>query len=229
MENSIYWYYILPLIGFLITVVAQIFISFNYKKYKSVQTRRGMSGFDVARKILDKNGLKDVHVVEVKGQLTDHYDPKRKVVRLSSDIFHGSTVASNGVAAHECGHAIQDKEGYSFMRIRSMLVPFVNLSTKLGYIVIGVGLIFWMMDWMLIGIILLIAMLVFQLVTLPVEFDASRRGKRELDNLNILSGEELDGSNKMLKAAAYTYVAALLSTFLEIFRYVLIFASNNRD
>lgn len=229
MDSSIMWYYLLPLVGFLITLIAQIFISVNYKKYKKEQTRKGMSGFEVARMILDKNGLKDVHVVEIKGELTDHYDPRRKVVRLSSEIFHGTTIASNSVAAHECGHAIQDKNGYVFMRIRSMLVPLVNISTKIGYLVIGVGLLFSVMNWMFIGIILLLAMLMFQLVTLPVEFDASKRGKEELNKLNILASDELEGSNTMLKAAAFTYVASLVATFLEIFRYILIFASSNRD
>ena len=134
-----------------------------------------MTGFEVARKILDENGLENIHIVEIKGNLTDHYDPSRKVVRLSTEIFNGSSIASTSVAAHECGHAIQDKDNYNFMRIRSKLVPIVNLSSKLGYLAIFIGFIFSLFDLAIFGIVLLLAMLLFELVTLPVEFDASKR------------------------------------------------------
>ena len=125
--------YGLLFLGMIITVMAQIFVSSSYSKYKKVNNKNGLTGFEVARKILDENGLKDIHIVEIQGNLTDHYDPTRKVVRLSSDIFNGSSIASTSVAAHECGHAIQDKDNYTFMRIRSKMVPFVNLSSKMGY------------------------------------------------------------------------------------------------
>ena len=132
--------------GIIITVMSQIFVSSSYSKYKNVNNKNGLTGFEVARKILDENGLKDIHIVEIQGNLTDHYDPTRKVVRLSSDIFNGSSIASTSVAAHECGHAIQDKDNYRFMRIRSKIVPFVNLSSKLGYLAITIGIIFSLFD-----------------------------------------------------------------------------------
>lgn len=229
-NNNIYiMYYILPFIGFIITLVAQWYVSSNYKKYKKVKTNTNMTGFEVARKILDKNGLHDVHIVETKGTLTDHYDPRRKVIRLSTDVFNGTTIAANSVAAHECGHAIQDKDNYSFMKFRSFLVPFVNFSSKLGYVVLFIGIIFSLFDLAVIGLILLMGMLIFQLVTLPVEFDASKRAKKELDGLNILNNKEQEQSKIMLTSAALTYVASLITTLLEILRLALIVFGNNRD
>ena len=126
----------IPLIGFLITLASQVYININYKIYKGHVNAKNKTGYDTARAILDANNLNDIDVIETKGTLTDHYDPNRKVIRLSSRVFHDASVASVAVAAHECGHAIQDKEGYNFLRIRSFLVPFVNFSTRLGYIVV---------------------------------------------------------------------------------------------
>ena len=221
-------YYALPVIALAITSFAQLLITTNYSKYKQVASARGKHGYEVAREILDKHGLRKVQVEKVDGNLTDHYDPKSKVVRLSEDIYSGTSIASVSVAAHECGHAIQDKVGYVPMRIRSMLVPIVNFSTKIGYLVIMIGLAAGLLKIAIIGIVLLLSMLLFQLVTLPVEFDASRRGKIELDELNILNSGEQKGSAKMLRAAAFTYVASVLSTLLEIFRLALM-ALSRRD
>ena len=165
----------------------------------------------------------------VSGNLTDHYDPTAKVVRLSEDIYSGTSIASVSVAAHECGHAIQDKIAYTPMRIRSKLVPVVNFSTKIGYLVITIGFILGALKLALVGLILLLSMLIFQLITLPVEFDASRRGKIELDELHILSSTEQQGAAKMLRAAAFTYVASVLSTLLEILRLALMFVPKNND
>lgn len=209
-------------LGLIITIVADIYVRSSYNKYKKVKCKSSLTGFEVARKILDDNGLKDVHIVEIKGELTDHYDPSRKVVRLSNSIFNGSSVASVSVAAHEVGHAIQDKDNYTFMRIRGRLVPLVNFSSKLGYLAIMIGFISGLLDIVIFGIVLLLAMLLFQLVTLPVEFDASRRAKKELEKLSILEQDELPQSSKMLKAAAFTYVASLVTTLLEILRLALI-------
>lgn len=218
-------YYGLPMIGLAITSLAQILITSNYSKYKQVASRSRKTGKEVAREILDKHGLKNVPVQEVQGNLTDHYDPTKKVVRLSSDIYSGTSIASVSVAAHECGHAIQDKIGYTPMRIRSKIVPLVNFSTKIGYIVIMIGLIMGALKIALIGLILLLSMLLFQLITLPVEFDASRRGKIELDELHILDTDEQRGAAKMLRAAAFTYVAGVLSTLLQILRLALMVLS----
>lgn len=219
--------YLLFFLGLIITIAADIYVKSNYNKYKKADTTKNMSGSEVARTILNKQGLNDIHIVETKEELTDHYDPRRKVVRLSAEIFHGTSIASVSVAAHECGHAIQDKEDYTFMRIRAMLVPAVNFSSKLGYLVLTLGFIFGIMDLAIVGLILLLAMLLFQLVTLPVEFDASRRAKIELSELAILDNQELDKSSNMLRAAALTYVASLVTTLLEILRLALIIFSRN--
>ena len=220
--------YGLLFLGLVITVAADIYVNSSYGKYKKVQSKSGLTGFEVARKILDKNGLNDIDIVSVKGELSDHYDPRRKVVRLSEPVFNGTSISSVSVAAHEVGHAIQDKENYSFMRIRAMLVPVVNLSSKLGYFAIFLGFIFNFLDLALFGIILLLAMLLFQLVTLPVEFDASKRAKMQLADLAILDSEEVPKSSNMLRAAAFTYVASLVTTLLEILRLVLV-VFNNRE
>ena len=220
--------YGLVFLGFIITIIAQIFVSSSYSKYKKVINKNGLTGFEVARKILDENGLQNIHIVEIKGNLTDHYDPSRKVVRLSTEIFNGTSIASTSVAAHECGHAIQDKDNYNFMRIRSKLVPIVNMSSKLGYLAVFIGIIFSLFDLAIFGIVLLLAMLLFELITLPVEFDASNRAEAQIENLKLLEGTEKDQSKTMLKAAAFTYVASLVTTLLEILRLFLL-ATNRRD
>ena len=219
--------YILVIIGFLITLIAQIFVNSSYKKYKKVSVKSGLKGFEVARKMLDSNGLTNVKIEEVKGELTDHYDPTSKVVRLSTDIYHGSTIASSSVAAHECGHAIQDKEGYFFLRLRANLVPIVNISSKLGYFAILIGLIFGFLNLAWIGIFLELAILLFQLITLPVEFNASKRANEFLKKESLIEKTEQEGSKSMLNAAAMTYVASVISTILEIFRLILIVASRD--
>lgn len=219
--------YILVIIGFLITLIAQIFVNSSYKKYKKVNVKSGLKGFEVARKMLDSNGLTNVKIEEVKGELTDHYDPTSKVVRLSTDIYHGSTIASSSVAAHECGHAIQDKEGYFFLRLRANLVPIVNISSKLGYFAILIGLIFGFLNLAWIGIFLELAILLFQLITLPVEFNASKRANEFLKKESLIEKTEQDGSKSMLNAAAMTYVASVISTIFEIFRLILIVASRD--
>ena len=226
--SSEFIYYAFSLVALAITSYAQLKINSNYGKYKKVAAKSKKKGCEVARQILDKHGLKNVKVEEVEGNLTDHYDPKTKVVRLSTDIYGESSIAAVSVAAHECGHAIQDKESYKPMRIRSLLVPIVNFSTKIGYLVITIGLVSGILKLAGIGLILLLSMLAFQLVTLPVEFDASRRGKIELDSLHILDKSEQKGSKKMLGAAAFTYVASVLSTLFEILRLAMMVLSNRR-
>lgn len=219
---------ILTILCFVTSIIvvsyAQIRINSSYNKYKKITNNNKISGSEVARNILDSNGLNNIYVVETKGTLTDHYDPSRKVVRLSSEIFHGDTIAALSVAAHECGHAIQDKEGYSFMRIRSMLVPIVNLVSYLGYFGIIVGILAGISGYLLIGIITLLATIIFQLITLPVEFDASKRAGKQLNKLNLINNEEQSGVKSVLGAAAFTYVASLLSTLLNLLRLVLMFS-----
>lgn len=217
----------LAILGIIIVLWAQVNINSNYKKYKQVKVKTGLSGQEVARRILDANGLQNVHIVETQGELTDHYDPKRKVVRLSHTIFHEDTISSVGVAAHECGHAIQDKEGYTFMRVRSALVPFVNLVSYLGYFGLLVSFVGGLTGYLKLSILVLLAIVLFQLVTLPVEFDASKRAKEQLVKLGLIDSDEHDQVGKVLSAAAMTYVAGLISNLLQILRLVILL--NGRD
>lgn len=218
----------LYLLALIIPMIAQIYVSSSYNKYKRINNDKKMTGFDVARMILDKNGLSDMYIVETKGNLTDHYDPKRKIVKLSSEVFHGDSIASMAVAAHEVGHAIQDKDGYFFMRVRSFIFPIVSFGTKFAYVVLFIGLIANMMNLVWLGIILVGLGLVFQLVTLPVEFDASKRALKELETNIVVPSVDMKGTKSMLTAAAMTYVAGVLSSVLEILRLILIF-TNDRD
>jgi len=221
------WFLII--VAAIITIAADIYVNNSYRKYKKMECKNKLSGCEIARKILDNNGLTDVHVVETTGILSDHYDPTRKVVRLSKEIFHGTSIASVAVASHEVGHAIQDRDKYLFIRFRSFLVPFVNFGSRFGYIILLIGLIFGYIDLAWGGIGLLLLILLFQLVTLPVEFNASSRALIQLNKLAILEKEEIDGANKMLKAAAYTYVAGLANTILQILRLILVVSSRNDD
>ena len=217
----------LYLLALIIPLIAQVYVNSTYNKYSNIKNKNKLTGFDVARKILDKQGLNNIYIVETKGKLTDHYDPKRKIVRLSTDIYHGETIASIAVAAHECGHACQDKEGYLFMRIRSLLFPIVSFGTKFAYIVLVIGLIAELSNVVWLGIGLVGLGLLFQLVTLPVEFDASNRALKELESIGINKNDH-NGTKNMLTAAALTYVAGVLASALEVLRLILVF-TGDRD
>ena len=221
--------YTIPFLGFIITLVAQIYVNNSYNKYKYQGLKKKITGVEVARTILDRNGLQDIKIEKVSGNLTDHYDPKSKKIRLSSDIYSGDTIAAASVAAHECGHAIQHKENYTFLKIRASLVPVVNFSTKFGYIAVMIGLLFSSYKIAIIGLLLLLAMLLFQIITLPVEFNASSRAKKQLVDLNIIDTYELEDSKTMLNAAALTYVASVLATMLQILRLALIIFGRRDD
>lgn len=216
-------YYLLTIIAFLLTITAQIFINSSYSKTRKIKNKNNLTGEQVARTILDKNGLRNVQIEEVGTTLGDHYDPRSKTIRLSSDIYHNTSIASASVAAHECGHAIQDKEDYTFLRIRHALIPLVSFSSYAGYIAIVIGCIFSSMNLIWLGILMEIVILLFQLITLPVEFNASSRALKNIEELNILEKSELKYSRKMLKAAAMTYVASVAAAVLEILRLLLIF------
>lgn len=227
--EELFIYYGTAIIGFIIVLFAQISINSNYSKYKKVKLNNDMTGQEIARKILDANGLQNVYVVETKGDLSDHYDPKRKVVRLSTAIYNGNTIAGASVAAHEVGHAIQDKEGYSFMRIRTALVPVVNFVSYLGYIGLVISIFAGITGYLKISILIILATILFQLVTLPVEFNASKRAKEQLLSLGLIDTDEHKCVSKMLFAAAMTYVASLLSNLLQLLRLVLILGSRSDD
>lgn len=220
-------FYGLAGISILITLGAQAFISSNYKKYSKVQNEKGITGEEVARKLLDKHGLTDIKVQQVSGELTDHYDPKGRVIRLSEGIYGKATIAAVSVACHECGHAIQDKNKFVFLRIRSSLVPVVNLCSYAGYISIILGGILSMMGLIWAGIIAEMVILLFQLVTLPVEFDASKRGLKEVKAEKFLTDSELKGGKKMLISAALTYVASVATAIIQVLRLVLIYGRRN--
>lgn len=221
--------YLLIIVSAIITLVAEYFVSKNYNKYLNIKSKKGLTGQEVARLILDKHGLNDIYVTEINGVLSDHYDPNRKVVRLSKDIFHGDSISSISVAAHEACHAIQDNEGYIMIKIRGLIFPFVSFASKFGYIALMIGFLFSFFELAWAGIGLLLVILIFQFITLPVEFDASKRALIELEKENILSSNEVDGSRDMLKAAAITYVAGVAATVLEILRFVLMIIGRDND
>ena len=221
--------YLLIFLGIIITISANIFVKSIYRKYIKINNSSKMTGFDVARKILDKNNLSMVHVVEVPGELSDHYDPARKVVRLSASVFHEETISSMAIAAHEVGHALQDDDAYAFMRFRSAMVPFVNFTSRIGYIAILIGFLFGIADIIYVAIGMELAVLLFNLVTLPVEFNASKRALKELKELSIARTEDIGGCSKVLKAAALTYVASLITVLLQLLRLLLIARGRHRD
>lgn len=212
----------------LVPLYAQFKVKSTYNKYSKVRSTSGMTGAQVARLILDKNGLEDIKVIESKGVLSDHYNPVTKVVALSTHNYHEASVAGTAVAAHEVGHAIQDKEAYAFLRFRHSLVPVANITSKASWVFIMIGIIFSSMNSMLgIGIALLAVGVVFQLVTLPVEFNASTRAMDQVVSLGVIQNEEEAHAKKVLNAAAMTYVAAAAVAVLELVRLLLIF--NSRD
>lgn len=218
---------ILMIISLVITLGAQLFVSGAYSKYSKVKNKKRMSGSEAARYILDKNGLKDVKVRRVGGYLSDYYDPRNKTVNLSSANYENASVGALSVACHECGHAIQDKVGYTFMRIRAALVPFVNFSSYAGYFAILFGCLFDSMNLIWFGIFAEMVILLFQIVTLPVEIDASKRAIKELDKYRLLDKGELSGGKTMLIAAALTYVASVATTVIQILRLILTFGGRD--
>jgi len=214
-------YYLFIIVTFAITLGAQAYLNSQYNKCAKIMNNKGITGLEVARMILDKNGLKDVGVLHNSGVLSDHYDPRSKVVRLSDSIYSKTSIASVSVAAHECGHAIQDKTGYAFLRFRKSITPFVSFASMAGYIAIMIGIFAGALNIFWFGIFCEAFILLFQLITLPVEFDASKRGLNELIELGLVDNEELSNCKGMLTAAALTYVAAVATSLLEILRLVL--------
>ena len=218
----------LIIVGLLITLGAQAFISSCNKKYSAIRNISGLTGAQAARIILDRNGLQNVKVGSVSGYLTDHYDPRTKVVNLSESNYSEASIAGVAVACHECGHAIQDKNGYTFLKIRRSLVPVVNLCTYAGYAAIIIGGILGSLGLIWLGIGAEFVILFFQLVTLPVEFNASKRGLQQLRETNLLNSDEIKGGKKMLTSAALTYVASVATTIMQIIRLILIYGRRER-
>lgn len=221
--------YVLVIIGALLCMAASANVSRTYNRYGNVFTMRGVTAQEVAAQMLREAGIHDVRIERVSGRLTDHYDPKNKVLRLSDSVYGSSSVAAVGVAAHECGHAIQHQVGYVPIRVRNTIVPVVNLGSWLSWPVMVVGLVMGSFGILKLGILLFAFTLVFQIVTLPVEFNASGRALQILGERGILYPQELSGAKKVLRAAALTYVTAVISTLLQLLRLILLFGRRSDD
>lgn len=218
---------ILILFIIIVPLIAEIKVKMNYNTYSKQKNSLNMTGKEVARKILDNNGLNYVDILQTKGSLTDHYNPLTKKIFLSENTYGSKSIATAAVAAHEVGHAIQDKESYSYLRFRNKMVPFVNFTSRAATILILISFIFNFMEMFDAGIVLLLVGLLFQLITLPVEFNASNRAKEQLKSCGLLEKNDISGTKSMLNAAAFTYVASFLAMALQILRLILIRNSNN--
>ncbi|EOU1108910.1 zinc metallopeptidase [Clostridium perfringens] len=221
--------YLILIPAILISAWAQFKVSSTFNKYSTVRSINGYTGAQVARILLNDAGLQEVEIQQVPGRLSDHYDPRAKVLRLSSDVYGSTSVASIGVAAHEVGHAIQDKESYSALVFRNAIVPVVNFSSSLSWILFFIGILLSYSTLVTIGIILFSVVVLFQLVTLPVEFNASSRALKLLEARGILYDKEVDGARNVLSAAALTYVAATLMAVLQLVRLIAISNRNSND
>ncbi len=216
-----YWWIILPAI--LLGFIAQMMVRNAYQRYSKVRTRNGMTGADAARQILDSNGLRDVPIEQVRGNLTDHYDPRSRILRLSQGVYSRPSVAAVGIAAHEAGHAIQHAKSYAPLAIRNTVYPVASFGSKLGPIIVLFGFLLSMGQTLItIGIVLFAAAVAFTVLTLPVEFNASRRALALIRNNSYLSREETEGARSVLRAAAMTYVASALASVLTLLRLILL-------
>lgn len=219
-----YWWLMIP--ALLLSLWAQAKVKGTFSKYSKVRSKNGYTGAMTAREILDDGDLHDIDIVAGKGLLTDHYNPKKRMVNLSEAVHSRNSIAAIGVAAHETGHALQDRDGYGPLRLRTYLVPVANIGSMAGPYIVIFGLIFSVGFLIELGIVLFAAAVLFYLITLPVELNASKRAMELLENKGILEREELAGAKKVLSAAAFTYVAAAISAILTLLRLVLI--SRNR-
>ena len=222
--------YILVLVGAVLCIWAQMRVQSTYRKYSRIRSRSGMTGAQAAQRILQMSGIYDVRIEHVRGELTDHYDPSSKVLRLSDSVYGSDSIAAIGVAAHECGHAVQHDKGYAPLTFRTALVPAANIGSRLGILIILLGVIFSMNHMLIqIGIWVFALAVLFQVVTLPVEFNASGRALAMLGNYGMMEQDETRGCRKVLSAAALTYVAAAASAILQLLRLVLLFGGNRRE
>ena len=221
--------YILIIIAFLLSMAASFGVKSTFSRYSGVNNMRGMTGRDAARQILDRNGLYSVSIEHVAGELTDHFDPRANVIRLSDATYNSTSVAAIGVAAHEAGHAVQHAVGYVPIKVRNAFLPVANIGSGISMPLFIIGLILNMYQLALTGVIMFSAVLLFQILTLPVEFNASRRALAVLSSSGILSDTEVKQAGKVLKAAAMTYVAAVAATALQLLRLLLIVNNRRRD
>ena len=227
-------YIVLVLPAVIFAMIASAMVNSTFDRYSKVRNQRGLTGAEAARRILDAAGLSNVSIERASGKLSDHYDPRANVVRLSDSVYDQPTPAAVGVAAHECGHAIQHATGYLPIKIRNAIIPITNIGSKLSIPLIILGLILtaWSQNAIYvayIGVALFSLCVLFQLVTLPTEFNASRRAVRTIDDMGLLAGDDLTACKKVLTAAAMTYVAALAVSLMQLIRLLLIVGRNRRD
>lgn len=215
--------------GILLALYAQGKVSSTYNRFSKIYSQSGLTGAQFARKMLNDNGLYDVTITQINGKLNDHYDPRAKQVRLSAEVYNGSSIASLGIAAHEVGHAVQHATSYFPLTLRNAVIPLTNISSNIYLGLIILGLILNSMSMVQLGIVLFGVIVIFQLITLPVEFNASHRAIATLGNDQILNSQELTGAKKVLGAAALTYVAALLTAVLQLVQYLMVFAGRNDE
>ena len=221
LANNIYCILLIPVL--LLSLCAQAQVSGNFKRYSGVANRRHLTGAQAAEAVLRAHGVYDVAIRPCSGNLTDHYDPRDNSISLSENVYNSASIAAVGVAAHEAGHAVQYAENYGPVRLRTAIIPATQIGSKFSFVLLLVGMILYSQSLFLIGILLFSLTTLFQLITLPVEFNASHRALQTLENEQLLYDDELSGAKKVLKAAALTYVAALLMSALQLLRYVLIF------
>lgn len=222
------YYLILVVPALLVALWAQANVKGTFNRYREIYNSRGLTGAEAARRILDQNGLYNVSVEHIKGSLSDHFDPSAGVIRLSDGVYGSTSIAAVGVAAHEAGHAVQYGEGYVPIKVRSAIIPVTNIGSQLSFPLIILGLVMSFEPLVLTGIVLFSTVTVFQLITLPVELDASRRALSILQSQYLLSDEELKGASKVLRAAALTYVAALIVAVAQLLRLILRYGRNSR-
>lgn len=225
------YYFIFIVPALLFSLWAQYKVNSTYSKYSKVGSARRLTGSQAARLILDMNGLNHVAIERISGSLTDHFDPKTNVVRLSDSVYNNCSIAAVGVAAHECGHAVQYAQGYSPMKLRAAIIPLTNFGSTISIPLILIGFVLTLEPLVTVGILLFSTVAIFQLVTLPVEFNASRRALAVLEQQGMLSEQELRGTRKVLGAAAMTYVAALVTSLAQLLRLIMVFGGgrNRRD
>nr|WP_300167501.1 zinc metallopeptidase [uncultured Flavonifractor sp.] len=222
-----YWIILMP--AFLIALLAQLNVSSTFNRYSRVASRRGLTGAQAAEEVLRAHGVYGVRITRVSGKLTDHYDPRTNTIRLSDAVYGSTSIASVGVAAHEAGHAVQYAQEYGPIKVRGAIIPVCNFSSQISILLIILGFAMYSRPLFAVGVVLFAVATVFQVVTLPVEFDASRRAICSLRETHLLDAQELQGAKKVLGAAAMTYVAALLVSIAQLLRYVLAFNSRRRD
>lgn len=221
--------YLLAILGLILTMIASARVNATFAKYNKVRCMSGLTGAEAAQRVLHAAGLYQIRIEHVSGKLTDHYDPKSKVLRLSDSTYSSTSIAAVCVAAHECGHAIQDQKQYGPLVLRSTLVPMANFGSQVSWPIFLAGLFFSLKSLLWMGILLFFLAVLFQLVTLPVEFNASSRALHVLEDSGMLGSQEMPAAKKVLHAAAMTYVAALASSLLQLLRLILLARRNDRD